>query len=62
MKPADIRELTSQELTKAMADHRKDLFSMRMKAKTGQLENPSAIRKVRKNLARMITIEAQKQK
>jgi large subunit ribosomal protein L29 len=62
MKTADIRELTPQELTKAMADHRKDLFSMRMKAKTGQLENPAVIRQVRRNLARMLTIQAQKQK
>ncbi len=55
MKPADIRKMTAEELDKAEADARKEIFNLRRKALTGQLEKPSQIRILRKDIARIET-------
>ncbi len=55
MKAKDIKNLTAEELDKTEADARKEIFNLRRKALTGQLENPSRIRLLRKDIARIET-------
>ncbi|MFW6413677.1 MAG: 50S ribosomal protein L29 [Verrucomicrobiota bacterium] len=57
MKPEDIRELTDEELAKAIQDNRKELFHLRMQLQTGQLDNSGSIRQVRRDVARLKTEE-----
>lgn len=62
MKPEDIRELTNEELAKAVQDNRKELFHLRMQLQTGQLENSGRIRQVRRDIARLKTEDAARKK
>jgi large subunit ribosomal protein L29 len=55
MKPAEIRDLTPEELTRALEDTRRELFNLRVQAQTGQLENSARIRLLRKDIARIET-------
>ena len=56
MKPAEIRDLTNEELSAKSAELRSELFNVRVKHATGQLENTAMIGKLRKDIARVETI------
>ena len=60
MKANEIRNLSVEELDKKLADLKKDLFMLRMQHATNQLDNTSRIKEVRKNIARIQTVIAQK--
>ena len=56
MKTNELRELTTEELTKKIHECKEELFSLRMQKATGMLENPARIRELRKTVARINTI------
>lgn len=56
MKVKEIRDLTTEELQKKLADLKVELFNLRFQLATGQLDNPMRVRDVRKSLARVKTI------
>ncbi len=56
MKNAEIRKLSTEEINKKIAETKEELFNLRMKQATGNLENPSRIRELRKTVARLKTI------
>ena len=56
MKNAEIRKLTTEEINKKIVETKEELFNLRMKQATGNLENPSRIRELRKTVARLKTI------
>ncbi|MCR6543962.1 50S ribosomal protein L29 [Dehalobacterium formicoaceticum] len=56
MKTKEIRDLTNEELVKKIADLKSELFNLRFRLATGQLENPMGIREVKKSLARVQTV------
>ena len=60
MKIADIRELTEEELTRTLTEKRQELFDLRLQSRTGQLEDPAIIRKIRRDIARIKMVQAQK--
>lgn len=55
MKSADIRELTEEELSRAIEDNRREVLNLRLQAQTGQLENTARVRLVRRDIARLLT-------
>jgi large subunit ribosomal protein L29 len=55
MKASEIKEMTPEELDRAIEDSRRELFDLRMQAQTGQLEDTSQIRLVRRDIARLLT-------
>ena len=59
MKASEIRELTADELERKLAESRQELFNLRFQHATGELENTSRIKDVRRDVARMLTIERQ---
>ena len=61
MKASEIRGLSVEELEKKLADLKKDLFNLRLQNATNQLENPSRINDVKKDIARVKTIIREKQ-
>ena len=61
MKASEIRALSVEELEKKLADLKKDLFNLRLQNATNQLENPSKINDVKKDIARVKTIIREKQ-
>ena len=56
MKTNEIRKLSTEEINKKIAESKEELFNLRMKQATGNLENPSRIRELRKIVARLKTI------
>jgi large subunit ribosomal protein L29 len=52
---ADIAEFDTEELEGQLNETRRELFNLRFQLATGQLDNFSRIREVRKDVARMIT-------
>jgi len=62
MKPAELREISTDELRKKEQDLRKELFNLRFRQAKGEIENPMRIRTVKKDIARVLTIITQKNK
>lgn len=56
MKNSEIRELTTEEITKKIEEYKEELFNLRFSQATGNLEKPSKINELRKLVARMKTI------
>lgn len=61
VKAKDLAELSSQELTAKLAGLKDELFNLRFQLATGQLENPMRIREVKKNIARVKTMQREKE-
>lgn len=57
----ELRALSDDELKAKIAEAKKELFDLRLKQSTGSLEKPSKIRELRKNVARMKTILAERE-
>ncbi|MBD2844716.1 50S ribosomal protein L29 [Paenibacillus sp. IB182496] len=56
MKASEIRNLTSAEIEQKIAGFKEELFNLRFQLATGQLDNPTRIRDVRKEIARAKTV------
>jgi len=57
---SDLRVLTEDQLTEELLKLKKEQFNLRFQRATGQLENTSRVRVVRREIARAKTIAAQK--
>ena len=59
-KPSDVRAKTPDELGTALLDLRKEQFNLRFQRATGQNEGVSRVKQVRREIARVKTILAEK--
>ncbi len=60
MKASEVRDMTEQELTNKLTDLKKELFALRFQHTVNQLDNPSRLRDVKKDIARVKTILREK--
>src|SRR5947209_381780 len=60
MKASDARAMTVDQLDDEVLKLKKEQFNLRFQRATGQLENTSRVREVRRDIARMITVAKQK--
>jgi large subunit ribosomal protein L29 len=56
VKAAELRELSIQELLERERDSRKELFNLRFQMATGQLSNHTAVKKAKRDIARIKTV------
>jgi large subunit ribosomal protein L29 len=56
----DLRQMTTEELGRNAAELRDNLFHLRLKLRTGQLEKTSEFGRVRRELARIATLQREK--
>lgn len=56
MKATEIRELSPSELNEKLSDLKAELFHLRFQHAVNQLENPTRIKAVKKDIARIKTI------
>ncbi len=56
MKAKDFRDFSDEELVQKVTDLKTELFNLRFRAATGQLENPAVIKGVKKDMARVKTV------
>ncbi len=61
MKPAQIREMSDDQLGLTIKDTVKHLFQLRFQSATERLETPSEIKKARRDIARLNTIQRERQ-
>ena len=62
MKPDDLRSMTTDQLDDEVMKLKKEQFNLRFQRATGQLENTSRVRAVRRDIARVKTVAAQKRR
>ena len=60
MKAEDIRTKTQDQLTDELASLKKEQFNLRFQKATGQLEKTARVKQVRRDIARIKTIAAEK--
>lgn len=60
MKASELRAETEQQLKDKLLELHREQFNFRMQRATGQLTKPDQLAKVRKNIARINTILAEK--
>jgi large subunit ribosomal protein L29 len=61
MKPSEYREMSDEQLDLALKDVIKNLFHLRFQSATERLETPSEIRKAKGEVARIKTIQRERQ-
>ncbi|MCM0019328.1 MAG: 50S ribosomal protein L29 [Tagaea sp.] len=59
-KPADLRAKTVDQLKDQLGDLRKEQFNLRFQKASGQLENVARVRIVRRDIARIETLLAER--
>ena len=62
MKAADLRQLTEEELAARIRQFRDEVFTLRNKHATGQIEDTASMQATRRNLARALSVSAEKGK
>jgi large subunit ribosomal protein L29 len=60
MKAEDIRALSDDQITDELLKLKKEQFNLRFQDATGQLEKTARVRQVRRDIARVKTIQAEK--
>jgi large subunit ribosomal protein L29 len=61
MKAAELRDLSAEELRAKLRELQEELFNLRFQLATGQIENVGRIRTVRRDIARLKTIQRQRE-
>ena len=56
MKPTELNDLSDERLLEQIAEARRELFGLRLKHATGELENTAAVGFAKRDVARAITI------
>ena len=59
MKVSEYAAMKPEELTAAIADLKSELFNLRFRLATGQLENTMQITSVKRDIARALTVQTQ---
>jgi len=62
MKPEALRGMTPDQLDEQLANLKKEQFNLRFQRATGQLENTSRVRTVRRDIARIKTVQVQRRR
>ena len=57
MKASEIRNLSAEEMDAKLAELKKELFNLRFQATVNKLENPMRIKAVKKDIARIKTVQ-----
>jgi large subunit ribosomal protein L29 len=61
MKASEIRDLDDRELTKHLAETRKEVFGLRFSNATGELDNTAGLSRARRDLARALTVARERE-
>jgi large subunit ribosomal protein L29 len=62
VKTEKVREMTGEELVNKERELREQLFKLRLQKATGQLDNVSRLREVRRDIARVATVRRENQR
>ena len=60
MKAGQVREMTTDQLDDQLVKLKKEQFNLRFQAASGQLDNTTRVKQIRRDIARIKTIARQK--
>jgi large subunit ribosomal protein L29 len=60
LRARELRELSDEELERRLAESRENLFNLRFQMATGALENTARISLAKRDIARILTIQAER--
>ncbi|MEX0716000.1 MAG: 50S ribosomal protein L29 [Planctomycetaceae bacterium] len=60
-KASEIREMSDEQLQFQLRETRGELFKLRFQAATEKLDAPSNLRKLRRDIARMLTVQRERE-
>ncbi|MDA8061943.1 MAG: 50S ribosomal protein L29 [Actinomycetota bacterium] len=60
-KPKDLREMSERELVDKLEELRQELFNLRFQLATGKQDNSARMGQVRRDIARVLTIERERE-
>ncbi len=60
-KAAEIRRMTDAEIVAAINDAKEELFNLRFQWESGQLEDYTRIRQLKKHIARLLTVQRERE-
>ncbi|MCA9089198.1 MAG: 50S ribosomal protein L29 [Planctomycetaceae bacterium] len=60
-KATEFREMSDEQLAAELQQTQRDLFDLRFRASTEKLDSPSNIKRLRRNIARIKTIQSERQ-
>lgn len=61
MRSNEFRELSDAELEEKLDEFKHELFNLRFRLVTGQLDNPRLLQQTRKDIARVLTVQRERQ-
>ena len=61
-KASELREMNDEQLAFALKEARQELFRLRFQAATEKLDAPSNLRKLRREIARILTVQTQRER
>jgi large subunit ribosomal protein L29 len=62
LKASKLRDLSVDELDLRLKDTRRELFNLRFQHATGQLDNPHKLNATRREIARLLTLQAERER
>jgi large subunit ribosomal protein L29 len=60
LKASEINDLTDDEVAQKLEEGRRELFNLRFQHATGALENTARLSLVKKQIARLLTLQLQR--
>jgi large subunit ribosomal protein L29 len=60
LRARELRDLSDEELVRRLAESRENLFNLRFQMATGALENSARIGLAKRDIARILTIQAER--
>ncbi|HSJ46982.1 MAG TPA: 50S ribosomal protein L29 [Euzebyales bacterium] len=61
MDVGELRELNDVELTEQHDELKEELFNLRFQLATGQLDNPTLLQQARRDIARVLTVQRERE-
>ena len=61
MRARELRDLSDEELLKRLGESRENLFNLRFQMATGALDNTARLRLAKRDIARILTIQAERE-
>ena len=58
----DLKNRTDDQLVEQLAELKREQFNLRFQAATNQIEKPSRVREVRRTIARIKTLQGERQR
>jgi large subunit ribosomal protein L29 len=60
LRARELRDLSNEELDRRLRDSREELFNLRFQAATGALENSARLGLAKRDIARILTVQAER--